>query len=442
MRAIFISYRRDDAEGQAGRLFDDLTQHFGDDSVFMDVAAIEPGRDFRRAIDEQVASCGVLLAIIGKNWLTAKDESGARRLDDPMDFVRLETASALKRDIPVVPVLVHGASMPRAEELPEDLKELAFRNAVELTHARWDSDVQVLVKALRSHLGSAQSRPTGTEDSRTAELKSCSMHDRHACELPHRCSGRGLSCRRRWLHGVSQQGGGPGGEPFRGSRSSPPLTAKPEPATKPLGGDKSSAPDNGALPDPLIGMKVLRLPLRESQTKASPGIKVGSGAMAFLSQVPGTVLLWKSQPGVCPADNQPHEELTSGKYVVTFGESVAPVMASASHPASSGLQGGWRFCHKCQGLFFAGNPSQGIALRQPPSRWHSEWQVRCLLRSWPHERRPGQLALLPNLSGVCSSPAIPDEGCVSLGSPGTRWQPKRSINWSLSPTVPFGRFTD
>ena len=134
MRAIFISYRRDDAEGQAGRLFDDLTKHFGDDAVFMDVAAIEPGRDFRRVIDEQVASCGVLLAVIGKNWLTAKNESGARRLDDPMDFVRLETASALKREIPVVPVLVHAAVMPRAEDLPDDLKELAFRNAVELTH--------------------------------------------------------------------------------------------------------------------------------------------------------------------------------------------------------------------------------------------------------------------------------------------------------------------
>lgn len=160
MRAIFISYRRDDAEGQAGRLFDDLTQHFGDDAVFMDVAAIEAGRDFRRAIDEQVASCGVLLAIIGKSWLTANDESGARRLNDPMDFVRLETASALKRDIPVVPVLVHGARMPRAEDLPEDLKALAFRNGVELTHARWDSDVQVLMKALQPHV-QAKQEPTG-----------------------------------------------------------------------------------------------------------------------------------------------------------------------------------------------------------------------------------------------------------------------------------------
>ena len=137
MRAIFISYRREDAEGQAGRLFDDLVRHFGEDSVFMDVAGIEPGRDFRRVIDEHVASCGMLLAMIGKTWIDATDESGRRRLEDPMDFVRLETASALKRDIPVVPVLVHGARMPRAEQLPKDLAELAFRNGVELTHARW-----------------------------------------------------------------------------------------------------------------------------------------------------------------------------------------------------------------------------------------------------------------------------------------------------------------
>ncbi|MFS8980787.1 toll/interleukin-1 receptor domain-containing protein [Cupriavidus necator] len=152
MGAIFLSYRRDDSEGQAGRLYDELAEHFGADAVFMDVAAIEPGRDFRRVIDEQVSSCGVLLALIGKNWLDATDETGRRRLDDPMDFVRLETASALRRDIPVVPVLVHGARMPRVEELPKDLAELAFRNGVELTHARWNSDVQVLQKALRPYV--------------------------------------------------------------------------------------------------------------------------------------------------------------------------------------------------------------------------------------------------------------------------------------------------
>lgn len=156
MRAIFMSYRRQDTEGQAGRLFDDLAQHFGEHAIFMDVAGIQAGRDFRRVIDEHVASCGVLLAMIGKSWIDARDDSGRRRLDDPMDFVRLETASALKRDIPVIPVLVQGASMPRAEQLPEDLAELAYRNGVEVTHVRWDSDVQVLIKALGPYVESAE----------------------------------------------------------------------------------------------------------------------------------------------------------------------------------------------------------------------------------------------------------------------------------------------
>jgi TonB family protein len=152
---IFISYRRSDSQGEAGRLFDDLVKHFSEDTVFMDVAAIEAGRDFRKAIEEGVTKCGVLLVVIGVEWLDAKDERGARRLNDPSDFVRIETASALKRDIPVIPVLVRGAKMPSAEQLPEELKELAFRNCIELTHARWKSDIQLLIEALRRLLGDA-----------------------------------------------------------------------------------------------------------------------------------------------------------------------------------------------------------------------------------------------------------------------------------------------
>ena len=161
MRAIFISYRRNDSEGEAGRLLDDLVEHFGEDSVFMDVTAIEAGRDFRKAIDESVATCGVLLAVIGTNWVDAKTDAGLRRLDDPADFVRLETASALRRDIPVIPVLVRGARMPRPEQLPDDLKDLAYRNGVELTHARWGSDLQLLIKALRAHVGDLRAKDPG-----------------------------------------------------------------------------------------------------------------------------------------------------------------------------------------------------------------------------------------------------------------------------------------
>jgi TIR domain len=153
MSGIFISYRRDDSEGQAGRLFEGLKARFGQDRVFIDVDGIEPGRDFRRIIDEHVSSCDVLLALIGRNWLHAADKDGRRRLDTPEDFVRLEIAAALRRDIAVIPVLVQGAAMPSNEELPPDLQALAWRNAAELRHTRWDADFAELAATLQSHSG-------------------------------------------------------------------------------------------------------------------------------------------------------------------------------------------------------------------------------------------------------------------------------------------------
>jgi TIR domain len=157
-RAIFISYRRDDTEGEAGRLYDDLVRTFSENSVFMDVAGINPGMDFRRAIDDNVASCGVLLAMIGPTWATISNGAGQRRLDDSNDFVRLEIASALARNIAVIPVLVHDARMPHADHLPENLKDLAYRNSVEITHARWNSDVQLLIGALTQYVGASKAR--------------------------------------------------------------------------------------------------------------------------------------------------------------------------------------------------------------------------------------------------------------------------------------------
>jgi hypothetical protein len=147
--AIFISYRRSDSQGESGRLFDDLVRQFGKNAVFMDVVGIDAGRDFRQAIDDSVQSCSVVLAMLGPLWLGAADEQGSRRLDEVTDYVRLEIAAALRRDIPVVPVLLRGAKMPRSEQLPEEIADLAYRNAVELTHARWKSDMQVLIKALK-----------------------------------------------------------------------------------------------------------------------------------------------------------------------------------------------------------------------------------------------------------------------------------------------------
>lgn len=170
MRGIFISYRREDTEGQAGRLFDDLSGHFGRDAVFMDVAGIRKGLDFRRIIHEHVTSCGVLLVVIGKRWLSATDSKGRRRLDDANDFVRLEAAAALSRGIPVVPVRVQDASMPAEQDLPDALKELAYRNGTELTHARWDSDVKLLIEDITPYLnlpapGAPEAPPTGDPSS-------------------------------------------------------------------------------------------------------------------------------------------------------------------------------------------------------------------------------------------------------------------------------------
>ena len=145
---IFVSYRRDDARGDAGRLTDNLKLHFGDKQIFRDVEAIEAGVDFVEAINSAVSQCAVLLAIIGPNWLRLTDSQGRRRLDDPNDFVRLEIAAALQRNIRLVPVLVGGAVMPKAEDLPPGLETLARRQAHELSDGRWDFDVGQLVETL------------------------------------------------------------------------------------------------------------------------------------------------------------------------------------------------------------------------------------------------------------------------------------------------------
>jgi TIR domain len=121
MPSIFVSYRRSDAPGHAGRLYDRLVDRFGEGSVFKDLDSMEPGADFVEVIEDTVARCDALLAVIGRDWLEV-NQGGGRRLDDPQDWVRLEIADALKRKIRVVPVLVAGASMPSAADLPEDLQ--------------------------------------------------------------------------------------------------------------------------------------------------------------------------------------------------------------------------------------------------------------------------------------------------------------------------------
>jgi hypothetical protein len=147
MPSIFVSYRRSDAPGHAGRLYDRLVERFGPESVVKDLETMESGADVVEVIQETVARCDAVVAVIGPRWLAAEAGRG-RRLDDPMDWVRLEIASALNRHVRVVPVLVGGATMPSAEELPVDLRQLARRHAVELSETAWRPQVDALLDSL------------------------------------------------------------------------------------------------------------------------------------------------------------------------------------------------------------------------------------------------------------------------------------------------------
>ena len=145
---VFISYRRDDSGGFAGRIYDRLSSRLGRENVFFDVDAIPPGRDFVDVLSERVGKCDALLAVIGKHWVLSADSENRRRLDDPQDFVRIEIEAALSRNVPVIPVLVDGAAMPHPNELPDSLAKLIRRQAVEVSHARFESDAERLTEAL------------------------------------------------------------------------------------------------------------------------------------------------------------------------------------------------------------------------------------------------------------------------------------------------------
>ena len=150
MAKIFISYRRDDSAGHAGRIYDRLRDHFGPDDVFMDIDTISPGRDFVDEVRQAVGACDGLVAIIGKEWLTISDATGTPRLENPDDIVTLEISTALERGIRVIPVLVQGSQMPDAADFPESLKELAQRNAQEISDRSFNSDAQSLIEALEA----------------------------------------------------------------------------------------------------------------------------------------------------------------------------------------------------------------------------------------------------------------------------------------------------
>lgn len=161
---IFISYRRSESAAYAGRLSDQLRAHFGSQIIFIDVESIEPGRDFVEAIEDAVSSCKILLVVIGRQWLTCANERG-RRLDDPSDFVRLEIAAALKRGVRVIPVLIQGVTMPREEDLPDEIAPLARRQAWDVSDIRWNQDVGKLIEKIARDVPGIVQRSTPEPES-------------------------------------------------------------------------------------------------------------------------------------------------------------------------------------------------------------------------------------------------------------------------------------
>jgi len=172
MPTLFLSYRQSDTLGQTGRLADALEARYGRGAVFRDLDSIEAGQRFEAVIERALADCRVFLPLIGDDWLTVRGADGRRRLDDPQDFVRREVATALARGIPVIPLLLEGARIPAATELPTELRPMLERQALELSETRWDFDVGRLVAAIDRQLaqtnGSTAIASTGAGSSAPA----------------------------------------------------------------------------------------------------------------------------------------------------------------------------------------------------------------------------------------------------------------------------------
>jgi Tol biopolymer transport system component len=172
---IFLSYRREDAAPYARLLQYQLSERFPDARVFMDLDSIEAGLDFAEVIRDAVDSCAVLVALIGRQWATAADEEGRRRLDDPDDYVRFEVQTALKRGVRVIPVLVDDARPPRQQQLPAELHKLARLNALELSYGRYQYDsgrLLDLIQRVLALVGGAAQPPERQPDPRRADVPS------------------------------------------------------------------------------------------------------------------------------------------------------------------------------------------------------------------------------------------------------------------------------
>jgi len=173
MPAIFISYRREDSAGYAGRMHEELAGRLGQEQVFRDADTLRAGQDFEQAIHQRLQDCQACLVLIGPNWVTSQTAAGERRLHQPGDYVCMEIAAALARpDVLVVPVLVGGATMPAAADLPETIRALRRRQAMSVRDEAWEADMDRLAAPLRQTVGAAPAPPVATAPSGTRRTRS------------------------------------------------------------------------------------------------------------------------------------------------------------------------------------------------------------------------------------------------------------------------------
>lgn len=212
LKSIFISYRRADSISDSGRIHDYLEHHFGRKNVFMDVDSIPLGVNFREFLEQQMRSCRILIAIIGPNWLTAVDDEGKRKLDDPNDWVRLEIETALRREISIIPLLVSGAKMPSSANLPEGLKSLSDWQSICIRpNPDFRRDTEKLINGIenlfnRSEISQKFDKPSPESSYHTNVATQSKQYSDHTFQHGMDASRDGMQVLFRWLSQINGPG--------------------------------------------------------------------------------------------------------------------------------------------------------------------------------------------------------------------------------------------
>lgn len=313
--SIFLNYRRDQSEWPTGRLHDRLVEVFGRDRIFTDVDSIPPGQDFTKVLGAAVGSCRVLLAVIGKDWTNALDEEGRHRLENPHDWVRFEIESALRRSgVRVIPVLIDGAAMPRAEELPGELAQLSTRQGVKISASAFARDTDELIRWLREIITPPAVAPPGPTPQ------------------PHR----------------------PPPQSHHRPTTQPPTTAKPSPPAKP----PIAVAGYQVLPDDLQWSGPLPRSVVIEHVVARPGQWVKIGDPLFTARgINGPVTFWSTFIGLVDTlDYQSGQTVRQGRAVLTLGVSGWLYRINARMPFETGI------------LFTPGEPARQLDASGQASR--------------------------------------------------------------------------